>query len=251
MTLYQIKDWQKFYEASDNRKTDGPLSWVAIRTKTDGLGFRRVVAQKNRSDLLSAWYLMVGLAAKQPRAERGKLARNGVPLTPADMEMMTGWPAKVFTDALAFFSSHAQQWLEVVELSDSVRGESDETGQVPSTIPTNITIPHQTNPTFPASPEGGGGKSDIQIRVEAIFGRRVTTPLSAYEAKAWKSAKAIIEATTPEDFAMLEAFYREKDTKEAPLYRRTSLSVLLNNWSGEIDKARKWRSTASEFSGAF
>ena len=68
MKLYRINKWAEFYEVSDSRKVDGPLSWVAVRTKTDGLGFLRITQEKSRTDLLAAWYLMLGIAAKQPKA---------------------------------------------------------------------------------------------------------------------------------------------------------------------------------------
>lgn len=166
MKLYTIKDWAKFYEASDNRKTDGPLSWVSVRTKTDGLGFRRMAAHKNRSELFAVWHLLVGLAAKQHRADRGKLARNGIPLTPADMELMTGWPAKSFSAALDFFSSQEQQWLEVATLSDLPRTESDKTGQHPIS-------PGQTPPTLPTlhtniQTVGTAGAAPARFRAPAL-----------------------------------------------------------------------------------
>ena len=75
MKLYVIKDWQRHFEASDNRKTDGPLRWVAVRTSTDGLGFRRMASRKDRCELFAAWNLLIGIAAKQIRSERGVLAR--------------------------------------------------------------------------------------------------------------------------------------------------------------------------------
>lgn len=251
MKLYSIKDWAKYYEASDNKKTDGPLSWVAVRTKTDGLGFRRVAAQKNRSDLFSAWHLMVGLAAKQQRENRGQLARNGRPLSPLDMEMMTGWPARVFEDALEFFSSQEQEWLEFIELSESVRTETDKAGQTPATLPTNQH--YTTIPTIPetAAPSGSFGKSEKQLRVEAIFNRRPETQLSASERKAWKEARTAIEATPDDDMELVVKFYAAPESKLKPLYRRTSLATLINNWSGEIDKARKWYATKSEYAEAF
>lgn len=140
MKVYRIRDWVKWYEASDNKKTDGPLSWVAIRTKTDGLGYRRIASQKDRTDLLAGWYLLVGIAAKQPRAERGKITRDGRPLTCEEMAMMTGFPAQVFDRALVFFSDPAQGWLDSDEIGQ-IRTDSDSLGQVPPTLPTIPTIP--------------------------------------------------------------------------------------------------------------
>lgn len=111
MLLYRIKDWPKHYEVSDSRKVDGPLSWVAVRTKQDGFGFRRMASERDRSDLLAAWILMVEIAARQRREDRGKLVRDGRPLTARSLATMTGFPEIVFDRALSFFSEPEQDWL--------------------------------------------------------------------------------------------------------------------------------------------
>lgn len=123
MKLYRIANWTKYYEISDSRKVDGPLTWVPVRTKTDGFGYLRITQEKNRCELLAAWYLLLGMAAKQPRAQRGTLARNGIPLTAEDMELLTRFPAAIFTKALEFFSDAKQGWL----VSEDVRTDSDGT----------------------------------------------------------------------------------------------------------------------------
>jgi hypothetical protein len=127
MKLYRIADWAKYYEVSDSRKVDGPLNWVPVRTKTDGFGFLRITQERDRSDLLAAWYLMLGIAAKQPKGSRGALARNGMPLTPDDMELMTRFPAGVFAKALLFFSDAKQGWLT----SEEFGVNPDASGQNP------------------------------------------------------------------------------------------------------------------------
>lgn len=125
MKLYRITDWEKHYEVSDSKKVSGPLQWVPIRTKTDGFGYLRITQEKNRTDLLAAWYLMLGIAAKQPREERGKLSRNGVPLTPEDMELLTRFPASIFAKALEFYTDPKQGWM----YSDEIGCHPDASGQ--------------------------------------------------------------------------------------------------------------------------
>ena len=112
MTLYSIKDWARHFEVRDTNRVDGPLKWLPVPTKTDGFGFSRIAAQKDGAQLLAAWYLILGVAAKQDRADRGKLMRNGWPLTAADLATITRFPPALFSRALAFFSDSAQGWLE-------------------------------------------------------------------------------------------------------------------------------------------
>lgn len=111
MKLYRIKDWAIF-EVSDAKKIDGPLRWVATPTKHDGVGFRRIVAQRDRSDLFAVWNLMVQIAAKLPRPLRGMLVDGeGVALDAEALSLKTGWPQPIFERALTFFSDPKQGWL--------------------------------------------------------------------------------------------------------------------------------------------
>jgi len=127
-TLYTIRDWAENYESADNRKTDGPLKWYAARTKMNGLGFVRITQEKDAANLFCAWNLLLMVAADQNRAERGNLARGGIPLTPDDLELITRFPAKMFERALEFFSSERIGWISA--LSDSVRGAPDKSGEI-------------------------------------------------------------------------------------------------------------------------
>ena len=57
-TIYRIKDWESLYETAETRKLEN-LRWAAIPNKHDGLGFRRVAQQRNRTELFAAWVLLV------------------------------------------------------------------------------------------------------------------------------------------------------------------------------------------------
>lgn len=109
--LYKIANWSAFYESKDSRRTAGPMKWIPVPTKTDGFGFGLLKQERNRTELLAAWYLMLGVAAKQTRELRGSLMRDGSPLTAEDLALMTGFPAKIFDDAFAFFTQPRQGWL--------------------------------------------------------------------------------------------------------------------------------------------
>lgn len=78
-----------------------------------------------------------------------------------------------------------------------------------------------------------GGKSDLLRRAEKLFNRRESTQLDKSESKAYKDALPMIRDTTEEEWQMLERFYAAKDT-----YKRTSFATLLNNWNGEVQKAK-------------
>jgi len=73
----------------------------------------------------------------------------------------------------------------------------------------------------------------------ALFGKRDTTPLDRAEQTAWKTAKPLVLATSEAEWLDLRTFYAAKMPK-ANDYRRRNLATLLNNWSGELSKARAW-----------
>ena len=37
--LYKIANWHALYESRESHRTAGPLKWIPVPTKTDGLGF--------------------------------------------------------------------------------------------------------------------------------------------------------------------------------------------------------------------
>lgn len=76
-------------------------------------------------------------------------------------------------------------------------------------------------------------KSDLLRRAEKLFNRRESTQLDKSESKAYKDALPMMKDTTEEEWQMLEKFYVAKDT-----YKRTSFATLLNNWNGEVQKAK-------------
>jgi hypothetical protein len=80
-------------------------------------------------------------------------------------------------------------------------------------------------------------KSEDQLRIEKLFGKRVTTPMDKAELSAWASAKAIVADMTEREWVALEVYCAAPQDKT---YRRKTLATLLNNLSGELDKAADW-----------
>src|SRR4051812_20432981 len=99
MSLYRIRDWESIYETAETRKLEN-LRWVPVPNKHDGLGFRRIAQHRSRSDLLAAWLLIVQVASKGRRGQRGSLSRDNRPLNAEDLALMTGFPAPMFEQAL-------------------------------------------------------------------------------------------------------------------------------------------------------
>jgi hypothetical protein len=74
--------------------------------------------------------------------------------------------------------------------------------------------------------------SALQIRIGKLLGRRESTAWDEKELIALKK----IKEPTEEEWDQIERFYAADIKKDD--YRRTTMQVLLNNWTGELDKAR-------------
>lgn len=83
---------------------------------------------------------------------------------------------------------------------------------------------------------GGWHPTEEQIRIARLKGRRPQTKWSASEIKAWKEFTPVSE----EDFRMLEKYYSAKIPLKDDI-RRRDLGTLLNNWNGEVDRARNFK----------
>lgn len=86
-------------------------------------------------------------------------------------------------------------------------------------------------------------KAEVQLRAERIMGRRESTPLTSGESRAYSKNRAAIEATNEDDWQLLKRFYAAPQTET---YARKDLATLLNNWNGEIDRAKKWQIEAGK-----
>jgi hypothetical protein len=82
-------------------------------------------------------------------------------------------------------------------------------------------------------------KRPEQIRAEKLFRRRETTPWDPGERKAWDMNKAVILATTPEQWTLLEWFYGLPASEKT--YRRHDLATLLRNWNSELSRAADYQ----------
>ena len=77
-------------------------------------------------------------------------------------------------------------------------------------------------------------------RVAALFKRRRTTPWSAKEVSAWKKLTAKGKRPLDDDeLTMIERYYAEA-RKKSDNYCRRDVYQFLNNYAGEVDRARNW-----------
>jgi len=130
MKYYRIKDWAR-YETHETRKIK-TLSWVPIPNKHDGLSFKRIAKREDATDIFTAWILMLQVASKGPQESRGLLCRDDLPLSPDDLEMMTGFNSGIFSKAYDVLSDANIGWIECYKESPAMPGDHpDEPGRWP------------------------------------------------------------------------------------------------------------------------
>jgi len=97
----EITDWEDNFEIAQSRRRGGRLSWVAMPTRHDSRGYRKLVRHKsgNGVNYFACWCVLVQVAARC--SVRGILADDrGNALTFEDFEAMTDIPAHLFEEAI-------------------------------------------------------------------------------------------------------------------------------------------------------
>jgi len=139
MTL-SIRDWDKHFEVSQSRRvTQGkPLAWVAMPTKQDGKGYRRLqrLCSEKAPSVFGVWCAIVQLCAKMPR--RGVLEDDDGPLTCEDISDATGFDIDIIEYAVNICKDPKIGWLQgdipsmlrvCSERGESIVYPQDRTGQ--------------------------------------------------------------------------------------------------------------------------
>jgi hypothetical protein len=113
-------------------------------------------------------------------------------------------------------------------------GTSCATSGTESVPPVALKLPEGTTMN-----SGGAGEEALLSRCRAIFRIRPTSKLDTAQEKAWRKAAPLVVDTLPDEWEQLQAYYAA-DISSRDDYRRRDLSTLLNNWSGEVTRARDW-----------
>lgn len=185
-TLYKIANWNTVYESHETRKLEC-LRYVYLPNKHDGLGFRRVSAQRNACELFAAWILLVEIASKGRKGQRGILSRDGVPLDPTECALMTGFPADAFKRAFSFFVQPQMGWLEAEEIETPNEMLPGFIGNLPES-PADLPLSPGNLPPSPADlPQTSPGIEGIERKKEGKRGA-ASPILLPFESEEFRSA---------------------------------------------------------------
>lgn len=112
---YRIRDWNVHFENNKSRERDA-CSWCPIPNKQDGLGYGRLISMKNGVAMYGAFVAVTLAASKQDRPRDGYLTdsgrADGIPLTAADLAIMTKVPKSIINRMLVAVTSEGIGWVE-------------------------------------------------------------------------------------------------------------------------------------------
>lgn len=117
MNVYQVKDWSKNFEGAKSKDYNNKSS-CQMPTK-HGLGYRKLIRQKDGAALFGAWCALVQVLSKQPKPRQGYLTDTGLadgsPYTASDLELLTDIPAILFERLLQVAANEQVGWLRILQ----------------------------------------------------------------------------------------------------------------------------------------
>lgn len=255
LPTYSVTNWNRLFENNRSR-TVRDLTWVPVPNKHDGEKYTLVMHEKKAAELFAAWVLILQVASRcHPR---GSLVRaDGTPYDPQGLALRTRAPVAWFVSALPYFVKNG--WLTAKDADGS---------QLASACHPADSLPSAACTAGDEEGKGTNGrggkrKEDIgsvapteqpdairerMLAINALFHRMDSTRWSAKEFAAFRDAG--LDVINAADFGVqispLATYYgatpeqlREHwRAKPGDDFRRRDLLTLLNNWPGEVDRAR-------------
>lgn len=136
----------------------------------------------------------------------------------------------------AVFSSLFRHNLEIDPFTWEVKGLSNPSTEGCQTLQEKEKEKVQDQEGVQGEKNGHWQPTDFQLLLGSFFRRRVTTPFSDDEMKAFRK----ISQPEPEDLEKLKAYYRA-EWPEGADYRFRDLGTLLRNFNKALDRARQFK----------
>ena len=242
-TPYQILGWNNHFENNKSRERE-KCSFVCVPNKQDGMGLANILAQPDGLAIYGIWQLMIGAASRQGKHRDGWLTddghQTGTAWTASDMAVLWRCPEAMVVRAIEVLSGSRVGWLSCNFTEKTASGGQQVPVKCPSSAPEWNRIEEKKNPQ-PPSGEQAGVRVDnklipstpLAIRISVLFHRKPEKAWSLKEYRAYKTA-----APTEEEITLLEAYYAKERARGIEGIHRRDLQTFLNNYRGEIDRAR-------------
>jgi len=127
---FQVLNWDTHFENNKSRERN-QCSFVCVPNKQDGMGFTRIMAEKDGATIYGIWNLILGVLSRQKRPRDGYLTEDGQPTgtawTAEDLALLWRRPVAEITRALEVLCSDRVGWMTNLEgianqdINDSAR----------------------------------------------------------------------------------------------------------------------------------
>lgn len=151
--VYQVIGWDRFFEGAKSKSYNNKSS--CMMPCKHGLGYRRLISEKDGPAMFGAWCSMIQTISRQPSPRRGYLTDNGrstgKAYTPEDLELLTNIPSCLFERMLEICSSQTVGWLSITYVKDTTRipqGYHEDTIGIPR-YPSNYNLDSNSNSSTP------------------------------------------------------------------------------------------------------
>lgn len=88
--------------------------------------------------------------------------------------------------------------------------------------------------------------TELAKKIAALFRRRLTTPWDVREIRRYKKLVKAGAFDDPADFDLVSKYYETQRKLGENGRHRRDLDTFLNNWFGELDRARAWEEQMRE-----
>jgi uncharacterized phage protein (TIGR02220 family) len=139
MILYQVKDWDGNFENNKSRERED-CSFVCVPNSHSGLGFSRIMAEKDGAAVYGVFQLIIGACSRQRKPREGWLTENGKrdgePWTPEDLAVQFRRPVEEIVRALEVLTSPKVGWIVSAKSNGRTR-KAPSARVVPAECPPN------------------------------------------------------------------------------------------------------------------
>lgn len=134
--LYQIADWDRNFENNKSRERE-KCSFVCVPNKHDGLGFTRIIAEKDGASIYGIWVMILQVCSRQNRPRQGFLTQNGAQdghrMGTECLALRLRRTSQELERALSVLSSEGVGWIKEINPAETI--EPKELERVPAKCP--------------------------------------------------------------------------------------------------------------------
>jgi len=169
----RIVDWNEIYETHRSRElvTIQIHAWFPMPVAHEGLSFRWINRCRNPEAVFGVQHLLILLAVRVDKPNRGTLAVEGQPLTARDLAALTTWDEELLEHAFTVLASKEVHFLERVEFADGTVKRTLDAHQLPDSAGRDTANKPAGRDTAPIAIDAHENGPDVDVQPDAATDR--------------------------------------------------------------------------------